>query len=1061
MFNMKNVINYQTIRSFLLLALLLFSIGLSAQETRIVKGVVVDETDEPLAGVTTTVKNSTKGVMTDLDGKFSIDVKSSDVLIFSFIGMETQEIQVGKQTTLRVVLREKINEFDEVTVVAFAKQKKESVISSISTVKPSELKVPASNLTNALGGRMSGIISYQQSGEPGKDNAQFFIRGVTTFGYKKDPLILIDNVELTSDDLARLNVDDIEQFSIMKDATATALYGARGANGVIFVTTKQGREGKLKISLRAEGSLSEPISMVDMADPISYMKLFNEADYNDHHRGLYNAFSREKIDKTIAGVNPYAYPAVDWYDELFQKNTFNQRYNLSISGGGKLARYYIAANFNKDSGILKNDKINNFNSNIDLKKYGIRSNINIDITSTTELILRVNGTFDDYTGPIDSGNGLFNKATRSSPVLFPKSFPSDGQNQSTTHLLFGNADMGNYINPYADMVRGYKESSRTLIAAQMELKQNLKMITEGLNARAMVSTTRYSYTDLTRAYNPYYYRVGQYMPQDNSYTLVAINPKDGTEYLDYNPGYKDISTTNYAELAVDYAKTIGVHSLSSMLVMQMQDRKISNADELQKSLAYRNLGLSGRFTYSYDSRYFAEFNFGYNGSERFSKDERFGFFPSIGLGYVVSNEKFWEPISDKVNKLKLKLTYGLVGNDAIGSDEDRFFYLPNLNMNDNNKGQHFGTNFGSYSDGITITRYANPLITWEKSKKLNTGFELGLFNGIIDIQADYFKEKRERILLDRTHIPSTMGLSTSVKANMGEATAQGFEFSIDGNYMGKNSFWLTTRANFTYATSKYDVYEEPDYLAQGTPWNSRIGKSLNQYYGYVAERLFIDENDILNSPDQSGFGEYRAGDIKYKDIDGDGKITEKDKVYMGWPTTPEITFGFGFSLGYKGWDINTFFQGNARVSLFLEPNKIAPFVDGLSDKDKEWAGLPKDKTIVTNLMQRIADDHWSESNRDSYAFWPRLSTGIVSNNNQPSNWWMHDASFVRLKTLEIGYSLPTNWVKKFNVESCRIYVSGNNLLTMSKFKLWDPEMGSNGLNYPLQRVYNVGFNINF
>ncbi|NDV80994.1 TonB-dependent receptor [Bacteroides sp. 51] len=1057
---MKNTINLQTIRSFLILMILLFCTSLYAQQTQTVKGVVVDELNGPIAGVTIVVKNSTKGVITDLDGNYTMSVLPNDILVFSFIGMETLEVPVNGKTVLNVTMGEKVNAFDEVTVVAFAKQKKESVIGSISTIKPAELKTPVSNLTNALGGRMSGIISYQQSGEPGKDNAKFFVRGVTTFGYKQDPLILIDNVELSSDDLARLNVDDIEQFSIMKDATSTALYGARGANGVIFVTTKQGREGKAKVSLRAEGSFSEPNKMVDVADPIKYMEMYNEANYNDFHRGMYNVFSREKIERTASGVNPYAYPAVKWHDELFKDNTFNQRYNLSISGGGTMARYYIAANFNKDDGILKNDKLNNFNSNINLKKYGVRSNINIDVTKTTELILRINGTFDDYTGPIDSGDGLFNKAMRTSPVLFPKSFPHQ-EGQSNTHILFGNEGVGNYINPYADMVRGYKEYNRTVISAQLEMKQNLKMLLEGLNARVMVSTSRYSYTDLNRAYDPFYYTVGLYLPSQNDYVLLPINPNGGKEYLGYNPGGKDISTTNYMEGALDYAKAIGDHSLSGLLVFQLSDRKISNADELQKSLAYRNLGLSGRFTYAYDSRYFAEFNFGYNGSERFAKNERFGFFPSIGLGYMISNEAFWEPLEEKINKLKLKLTYGLVGNDAIGSDDDRFFYLPNLKMDDDGKRQYFGTDFTNGIDGITVTRYANSLITWERSKKLNAGIEVGLFNGTIDIQADYFREKRDRILLDRTHISSTMGLSAGVKANLGEATSQGVDFSIDANYMGPNTFWAVGRANFTYATSKYDVFEEPDYAAQGTPWNSRIGKNLNQNYGYIAERLFIDENDIANSPDQSGFGEYRPGDIKYKDIDKDGKITEKDRVYMGWPTSPEITFGFGFSLGYKGWDLNTFFQGNARVSLFLEPRKIAPFVDGLTDQEKDWAGLPKDKTIVTGLINEIANNHWSESNRDSYAFWPRLSTGLVNNNNQTSNWWMRDGSFIRLKTLEIGYTIPSKWLKKLRVESCRIYVNGNNLLTMSKFKLWDPEQGSNGLNYPLQRVYNAGVSLNF
>lgn len=1060
---MRNVIKKGAIRLLMLFSVFFIFTAINAQTAKTVTGVVVDNMGDELPGATVTVKNSTRGVITDIDGAFSISVLPTDVLVVSFLGFENQEVKIGEQTSLKIIMEEKKNEFDEVTVVAFAKQKKESVISSISTIKPAELKVPVSNLTNALGGRMAGIISYQQSGEPGKDNAKFFIRGVTTFGYKQDPLILIDNVELSSDDLARLNVDDIEQFSIMKDATATALYGARGANGVIFVTTKNGKEGKLKISFRAEGSLSEPAKMLEMSDPITYMKLFNEAAYNDaidKNVGMYSKFSREKIDRTEAGVNPYAYPAVDWQNELFRDHTFNQRYNLSISGGGKLARYYISANMNQDEGILKNDKLNNFNSNINLKKYGVRSNINIDITKTTELIIRVSGNFDDYTGPIVGGDALFNRAMRTSSVLFPKSFPSGQSGQSTTHILFGNAGIGNYMNPYADMVHGYKESNRTVVLAQVEAKQDLSMLTEGLNIRAMVNTNRYSYSDVSRWYNPFLYEATSYNALSNNYTLKPLNENSGTEYLNYDKGFvgKDITTTNYFEGAVNYTKDINVHTLGAMLVVQMQDKKVSGADSLLKSLSYRNLGLSGRFTYAYDSRYFAEFNFGYNGSERFAKNERFGFFPSIGTGYMISNEKFWDPIKDKVNKLKFKFTYGLVGNDAIGDENDRFFYLSNLDPN-GGTGAEFGTNFGGAIGGVSTIRYANSMITWEKSYKMNTGLEIGLFNGIIDIQADYFHDKRENILQERSHISSTMGLSAPIKANIGKATSQGVDFSIDGNYVGQNTFWATARANFTYATNKFDVYEEPDYAAQGTPWNSRIGKNLDQYYGFIAERLFIDENDILNSPKQ--FGDYRAGDIKYKDINGDGEITDKDKVFMGFPRTPEITYGFGFSMGYKGWDLNTFFQGNARVSLFLEPNKIAPFIDGLSEDDKYWAGLPSDKIIQTGLMDKIANNHWSESNRDPYSFWPRLSTGVSENNFKPSTWWMHDGSFIRLKTVEVGYSLPATWIRKMGMESCRFYLSGNNLLTMSRFKLWDPEMGSNGLNYPLQRVYNLGVNINF
>lgn len=381
------------------------------QQTISVKGVVMSEFDEPLPGATITIKGTTKGVITDMDGNFTIDAASDAILVVSYIGMEKQEIKVNNRKTIHIILKEQRDELEEVTVVAFAKQKKESVISSITTVKPSELKAPSSNLTTALAGRMAGMIAYQTSGEPGKDNAQFFIRGVTTFGYKKDPLILIDNIELSADDLARLNVDDIASFSIMKDATSTALYGARGANGVIMVTTKEGKEGPAKVSIRLENSISTPTKMVELADPITYMRLGNEAVTTRNPLGI-TPYSQEKIDKTIAGTNPYAYPAIDWYDELFKSQVMNQRVNFNISGGGKVAKYYIAASYTKDNGVIKMDNQNNFNSGIDLQKFNVRSNININLTPTTEASIRFQGSFDDYRGPVDGGDALFlNSAT--------------------------------------------------------------------------------------------------------------------------------------------------------------------------------------------------------------------------------------------------------------------------------------------------------------------------------------------------------------------------------------------------------------------------------------------------------------------------------------------------------------------------------------------------------------------------------------------------------------------------------------------------------------------------
>jgi TonB-linked SusC/RagA family outer membrane protein len=1040
--------------------------GLRAQTTKSVTGLVIDEESNPLPGVIVTVKGSTKGVITDLDGRFYMaTVELGSTLVFSLLGMSTQEVKVDDRNEYEVKLRTQENELDETVVVAFAKQKKESVISAITTVAPKELKVPSSNLTTALAGRMSGLIAYQQSGEPGKDNAQFFIRGVTTFGYKKDPLILIDNIELTSDDLARLNVDDIAQFSIMKDATATALYGARGANGVIIVTTKEGQAGKPKISVRYEHAISQPTQMVKIADPITYMQLNNEA-VNTRRNPLntsadvgYMVFSQSKIDNTIAGTNPYMYPAVDWYKELFNDYASVDRANVNLSGGSERVRYYIAASFTKDNGVLKNEKLNNYNTNIDLKKYSVRSNTNIDLTSSTELIVRVNGSFDDYVGPLNGGDQLFNKVIRTSPVLYPKSYPAVGEYAGSTHVLFGNSDVGNYLNPYADMVKGYKEYNRTTVVAQAEAKQKFDFLTKGLEARLMISTTRYSYNDVLRYSVPYHYQATSYDPATDTYFLRALDAATGDESLGYHPGSKDMNTTNYIEASASYNRTFDErHAVSAMLVYIRQENKTANADNLQLSLPRRNQGVSGRFTYSYDSRYFTELNFGYNGSERFSENERYGFFPSMGVGYIVSNEGFWEPILPIVDLFKLKFTYGLVGNDAIGEDKDRFYYLSEVNMNDEGRRQYFGTEFANYLNGISNTRYPNPYITWETSRKSNFGIELGLFDKTLELQTDLFYEYRTNIYQNRAYIPSSMGLSAGVSANLGEASSRGIDLSLTYSMASGQSYWLKSMGNFTYAVGKYEVFEEPDYAGLGEPWRTRVGQPIAYNEGYIAERLFIDEYDVLNAPTQT-FGNYQAGDIKYRDINGDGRINESDKVYLGFPNQPEITYGFGVSGGYKDFDLSVFFQGNARVTFFLDPNKITPFVD-ISADDKRNMGMDENKTAVNNLLAVIADDHWSESNRNLYAFWPRLAPRVIDNNSQQSTWWMHDASFMRLKTVELGYTLPVKLAKKLKMQSLRVYVTGNNLLTFSGFKLWDPEMGNNGLGYPIQRVYNIGININ-
>ena len=646
------------------------------ERTATVRGKITDGEGSPLAGATIQIKGSTRGVIADVDGMYVFpDCPIGSTLVVAFLGMQTIEKVYNGESVLNFVMEPKQEELEEVEVVAFAKQKKESVLGAITTVKPAELKIPSSNLTTAFAGRVAGLISYQTTGEPGKDNASFFIRGITTFGAeaKKDPLILIDGIELGPDDLARLNPDDIASFSIMKDATATALYGARGANGVILVTTKEGKEGKVKVNARIENSFSSPTKKVEIADPVTYMRMQNEAIKTRDPLGL-TLYSEEKIVMTERSLYPDIFPAIDWYETMFKDVTTNQRVNISLSGGGNVARYYVAANITKDNGNLKIDKRNNFNSNIKLMKYNFRSNVNINLTETTELIARLSSNFDEYTGPIDGGSGMYKKVMQANPVLFKPYYEPDERFSYAKHILFGNYGNAQYINPYAESLKGYRDQSKNSTLVTFELKQNMSEILEGLTARVMFNMNRYSEYNVTRQYNPFYYNIASYDLLKNSYKLQRLNPTEGTEYIDYVPGQRYINTSMYLEAAAEYNHLFNdIHSLNALLVYTMREEKSGIADNLQLSLPFRNIGLAGRLAYNYKSKYFTEFNFGYNGSERFYKNNRWGFFPSIGAAWMLSNEPFFESLTDIFPQFKLKATYGLVGNDAIGSSYDRYY----------------------------------------------------------------------------------------------------------------------------------------------------------------------------------------------------------------------------------------------------------------------------------------------------------------------------------------------------------------------------------------------------
>lgn len=1006
---------------------------ISQQDKKHVVGQVLDENGYPLPGATAIIKGRPNGAITDGEGRFELNVSERDVLVVSYLGYIEQEVDVRGKTNL-IIKMEPLAEMEEVVVTAFSTQKKESIVASIETISPKDLRVPSSNLTTALAGRVAGLISYQRSGEPGKDNAEFFIRGVTTFGYAQSPMILLDGFEVSANELAQVDPDNIENFSIMKDATAAALYGSKGANGVISVTTKMGREGKLAISFRHESRFSMPTMLPKTIDGVSYMRLYNEALHNDTPLAP-PRYSTDKIDGTIAGLNPMIYPNIDWYDAMFEKFTYNSHYALNASGGGKVARYYMAVAWDRDTGILKDNDINNFRNNIDINRYNILAKINVNLTNTTHLDLSLNSIFQDYQGPLDEATAVFNSVMAGNPVEFPMVWKPDEKYQYVRHVLFGIDSDASMTNPYANMVRGYRDGFASNIITQATLEQDLHALTKGLIFRAKFSIGAEGSNMTSRAYAPFYYTLKEYDNINDVYTLNLM--REGNEALSDPSQAKSTFYRTYYEFGLHYNRSFNdAHDVSAQVIYTMDEDRNSNDGPITVSLPARNQGIRGRATYAYKGRYMVEASLTYNGSEKFHKSKRWGLFPAVAAGYMISNEKFWQDggISRIIPKLKFKYSWGRVGNDAMG---DRFLFLSNISLGGG--GYIFGSNFDNGLGGFVIGRDANNDIQWEIAEKQNIGLEMNIAN-MIDFQVEYFHEYRSKIYMERQNLPPSMGLTAAVFGNLGEVESGGIDGSIDIKKGWANGLFVQGRFNFTYAGAEIRVAPEPMY---DYPWRSRVGHPVNQTWGYVAERLFIDQADIDNSPAQT-WGAVRPGDIKYQDINNDGAITEDDMVPMGYPTSPEINYGVGLSLGYKGFDISAFAQGQDLVSFYIDAAGVAPFVGR------------------RNTLAVVADNHWSVDNPISETFWPRLSTQNNANNIQRSSWWLRNGRIFRLKTLEVGYTFPEKWLRKTGfIESARVYFSSSNLFKIDDFEEWDIEMGANGLGYPLQRVFSVGVHMTF
>lgn len=1011
------------------------SVSMEQQGGRTVKGVVLDENGIPLPGVNVYVKgNQVVGTATGADGEFSFSIdQNAKVLIASTIGYATQEITIGNQRELTINLKPDTEILDEVVVTAFGTgQKKASVVGAIQTVRPAELTVSSANLSAGFAGKLAGVIAVQRSGEPGADGANFWIRGISSVN-ATNPLIVLDGVEISSGDLNSLDPEIIDGFSILKDATATALYGSRGANGVVIVTTKTGRDlAKPIINFRVEGYMTQPTKIPQFVDAPEYMELFNEAIGNLSTGDA--PYPQKKIDGTRQKLNPYIYPNVNWYDELFKDIAFNQKANFNIRGGGKKLDYFMSVTFDHQTGMLKDrsTEFTSFDNSIDVKRYAFQNNIRTRFSETSTLSLRLNAQIGSKRMPTKGINNIFGSTMNANPADFPIFYPKDEFTPYTKWGSYGGTATAD-LNPFAQAITGYADNFYSTVIANLEFKQDLKMLTPGLKFSALASFKNWSSTTTKRdqARNNFE-MIGFNKLADGTYDITTRRLGDEQSTTLSSSGDNRGDRNMYFQMMFLWDRSFGAHELSAMANYNQNEYSTNMADRnILNNLPKRRQSLAGRLSYGYDNRYMVEANFGYNGSENFAKSKRFGFFPSVALGYNVSQEKFWEPIKPYVSQLKLRASYGLVGNDQIGGD--RFAYLANVKLQDGGRSYTTGLNQTYTLNGVKFERFSNPEITWEVGEKLNIGVDITFFNDL-RLNVDLFKEKRTDIFIQRGAIPTYMGTADSkLWGNLAEIENKGIDAALDYNKRINDDLTVSFRGTFTFARNKVLKWDEPPFAEY--PQRLRVGHRLNMYQGYIAERLFIDQADVDNSPEQLISSPVQAGDIKYKDLpnangEKDGKITENDQQYIGNPTVPEIVYGFGPSIQYKDFDFSFFFQGVANTSLMMEG--FHPF------------GTQYNR----NVLQFIADDRWSPTNQNIHAAYPRLTKLDHRNNTVRSTYWLRDGSFLKLKSAEVGYT----W------RNMRVYLRGQNLLTFSEFDLWDPEMGGgSGLKYPTQRTISFGF----
>jgi TonB-linked SusC/RagA family outer membrane protein len=1013
---------------------------MSAQNTIKVAGTVMDEAGETIAGVTVQVKETTIYTVTNSDGQFRLEnVPAGSTLVFTYVGYQTKEIEYNaSKEKERIGLVAEVSELDEVIVTGRGSQRKISVVGAVTSVEAAQLQVPASSVSNMLGGRVPGIISVTRSGEPGNNFSEFWVRGISTFGASQSALVLIDGIEGNINDL---DPADIESFSILKDASSTAVYGVRGANGVVVVTTKRGKAGKLNINFKANANYSYSPRMPEYANAYEYASLANEAQVV---RGNDAIYTPAELELFRTHLDPDLYPDVNWRDVILKHHVWNRQYHLSASGGGQNARYYLSLGVLNNEAVFKQDETaSTSNTNVNYHKYNFRANIDANLTKTTVMSLNLETVFVKQNAPGDgtSNSALWSAQANMPPTLVPVRY-SNGELPS-----YGtNADQ---MSPYVRLnYTGFAEIERYSAKTNLSLRQDLKMLTEGLSAAAMFSLSTNGYHSIIRSMRPDLF----YASRINGRNLDgSLRTERRLEKQDLTAGQNSLSDRKiYFETTVNYNRLFGDdHRVTGLIHYYLEESKnsdwgasMSGTSRTLAVIPKRYQALSGRVTYSFRDTYFMEGNIGYTGSENFDKDSRYGLFPSIAFGWAPTSYEFFKDNIKFINYLKFRGSYGEVGNDRL--NDVRFPYLTIVG----------GTGSGTWGgSGLGESQLGAPNLQWETTKKYNFGIDAKLFKNRIDLTVDFFRNKTENIFQQRANIPEESGMTSTLPyTNIGAMSAWGTDGTLSYTQPLGKDISFTVRGNYTLARNKVDYWEQS---GVNYPYQSYTGVPYGVMRGLVALGLFADEDDVRSSPKQTFMDNVLPGDIKYKDVNGDGRIDTDDVVPLSYSNVPRVQYGFAFEFNYQNLTVSAFVEGVGEVEYFYGGTGYYPFA---------WESTGNVLSLAVDQANRWTPESYSgtKTTENANARFPRLTYGENTNNNRASTFWLADGRYVRLKNVELAYRLPKLWMRKIGFESATLSLIGDNLHVWDKVKLWDPgQASSNGSVYPLQRVYTIQLYVTF